>query len=150
MRHNAVALLAGMIFAVGLAVSGMTQPSKVIGFLDFTGAWDASLAFVMIGAIGLNLLVFRRALRRSGPILGGRFHLPERNDIEPRLVIGAALFGIGWGIAGYCPGPGLVSLVSGSAGPIVFVVAMIAGIVLHHLFEAVLSGASKHEADASS
>lgn len=150
MRHNVVALLAGMIFAIGLAVSGMTQPGKVIGFLDFTGAWDASLAFVMIGAIGLNLVVFRKALQRSGPILGGAFHLPDRKDIEPRLLIGAALFGIGWGIAGYCPGPGVVSLVSGTSGPLVFVVAMIAGIVLHHLFEAVLAGAGKREADASS
>ncbi|MFT3770128.1 MAG: YeeE/YedE family protein [Minicystis sp.] len=150
MKHNAVAFLSGVIFAVGLALSGMTQPSKVLGFLDVAGAWDASLAFVMMAAVGLGLVVFRRVLRRSGPILGGAFHLPDRNDLDARLILGSALFGIGWGLAGYCPGPAFVSLVSGRPGPVIFVGAMLAGIVAHHLVEVVLGAVVKREAGASS
>ncbi len=133
MKKNAVALLSGLVFAIGLGLSGMTQPSKVLDFLDVTGSWDPSLAFVMMGAIGVNVVLFRLVLRRSGPILGGVFQIPKRTDVDRRLLVGAAVFGIGWGLAGYCPGPGLVSLASGGAGAIVFVAAMIAGQIAEHL-----------------
>ncbi len=131
MKPAATAFLSGAVFAVGLAVSGMTQPEKVVGFLDVTGAWDPSLAFVMMGAIGLNIVLFRFILRRTGPVLGGIFQLPTRKDIDARLVIGATLFGAGWGLGGYCPGPALVALGSGAGPAAIFVAAMLAGMVLH-------------------
>ena len=108
------AFACGLIFAIGLGLAGMTQPAKVIGFLDLTGAWDPSLAFVMGGAVLVGLIAFPLILARRRPWLGGRFALPERNDIDAPLVAGAALFGMGWGLSGYCPGPALVSLVTGS------------------------------------
>jgi uncharacterized protein len=135
MKKSAFAFLSGLIFAIGLGVSGMTQPAKVLAFLDVTGAWDASLAFVMIGAIGINLVACRLILRRAGPVLGGVFQLPRRHDIDRRLLLGAGIFGVGWGLAGYCPGPGLVSLAGGHAGAIAFVAAMIAGQAAQHFSE---------------
>lgn len=143
MKRNLVAFAAGLIFAVGLALSGMTQPAKVIGFLDVAGAWDPSLAFVMMSAVGLNLVLFRFILRRSGPVLGGPFHLPDQTAIDGRLIVGSALFGVGWGIAGYCPGPSVVSIASGQTGPILFVAAMMGGFLAHHLFELVLGASPK-------
>jgi uncharacterized membrane protein YedE/YeeE len=127
MKKSAVAFLSGAIFAIGLGVSGMTRPAKVLGFLDVTGAWDASLAFVMLGAIGLGVVGYRLVLRRGGPVLGGELDVPRRQDVDRRLLLGAAIFGVGWGLAGYCPGPALVSLASGHVGVIAFVAAMIAG-----------------------
>ena len=126
----AVAFVAGVLFAVGLAISGMTQPSKVIAFLDVAGAWDPSLAFVMVGAISVYFVATRLVKRRSAPFSGGSFHLPTRRDIEPNLLIGAGLFGVGWGLGGYCPGPSLTSLATGSASAITFVVAMALGMLL--------------------
>jgi hypothetical protein len=120
---------AGALFAVGLAVAGMTVPSKVTGFLDFAGHWDPSLMFVMGGAVMVHFVLFRLILRRSSPIFDTKFHLPTRRDIDVRLVLGAAIFGVGWGLGGYCPGPGLVSLTSG-VGPIVFIATMAAGMWL--------------------
>jgi len=117
----------GFLFAVGLSISGMTQPSKVIGFLDFTGDWDSSLVFVMGGAVSVSLVLLRFIIRRPAPVHGPRFHLPTKKDIDPSLVIGAALFGIGWGLAGYCPGPGLASLGTGSLEALTFVAAMAGG-----------------------
>ena len=137
MKKNALALLSGAIFALGLGVSGMTRPAKVLDFLDVTGAWDASLAFVMMGAIGLNVVVYRLILRRAAPIFGGVFALPTRRDVDVRLLAGAGLFGVGWGLAGYCPGPGVVSLAAGQIGALVFVAMMIAGQVAHYLVERV-------------
>jgi hypothetical protein len=148
-KRNLVALLAGALFAAGLAISGMTQPSKVIGFLDATGAWDPSLAFVMMGAVGLNLLVFRRVLQRKSPVLDGTFHLPRRKEIDARLIGGALLFGLGWGIVGYCPGPAIVSLITGHTGPILFVAAMIGGFAAQHLAESVLRAVGKAQPDVS-
>ena len=130
MKRNAAAFGAGALFAVGLAVSGMTRPAKVVGFLDLAGDWDASLAFVMMGAIAVHFVAYRVVLRRPAPLFDGRFHLPTRRDIDLRLVLGAALFGVGWGLGGYCPGPGLVSAAAGSLGAIVFVVGMTAGMLI--------------------
>jgi len=130
MKRNAAAFGAGALFAVGLALSGMTRPSKVVGFLDLAGDWDASLAFVMMGAIAVHFVAYRVVLRRPAPLFDVRFHLPTRKDIDLRLVLGAALFGVGWGLGGYCPGPGLVSAAAGSLGALVFVVGMTAGMLI--------------------
>lgn len=116
------AALAGFLFAIGLALSGMTSPAKVIGFLNVTGDWDPSLACVMAGAIGVHF-VFAQKAKRGGP----RYHLPTKTKIDAPLLIGSALFGIGWGLGGYCPGPAVVSAVTLRAEPIAFVLAMAAG-----------------------
>lgn len=130
MRQIFAAGLAGLLFALGLGVSGMTRPDKVIGFLDLFGSWDASLAFVMVGAIGVYLLAIRAARRRGAPVLAPSFQLPTRTDIDRRLLLGAAIFGVGWGLAGYCPGPALVSLVTGRASAWIFVGSMLVGMGL--------------------
>ena len=124
---GAVAFAAGLLFALGLGIGGMTQPSKVIGFLDVAGDWDPSLAFVMGGALLVYAIVARLALARPAPMLETKFFVPTRRDIDRPLVLGAVLFGAGWGLAGYCPGPALVSLASGRAAVIVFVAAMLLG-----------------------
>jgi uncharacterized membrane protein YedE/YeeE len=131
-KANLAAFGAGALFAVGLAVSGMTKPSKVVGFLDVGGAWDASLAFVMLGAIAVHFVAYRLIRRRRAPLLDSRFHLPTRKDIDLRLVLGAALFGIGWGLGGFCPGPALVTAAGGGQGALVFALAMTAGILVEH------------------
>src|SRR5690606_36682511 len=122
---------AGLLFGVGLAISGMTQPSKVVGFLDVTGNWDPSLAFVMLGAVLVYFVSSRLVARRESPIFGEGFHLPTRRDLDPKLIAGAALFGIGWGLGGYCPGPGITSLGAGLLTPVLFVAAMAAGTWIH-------------------
>lgn len=121
--------LAGVIFALGLALSGMTQPEKVIGFLDVTGAWDPSLAFVMVGAIGVHGVLVRLIGKRPRPVFAGEFVTPPSTAVDRRLLLGAALFGLGWGIAGYCPGPALVATSALPAA--VFVVCMVVGVALH-------------------
>lgn len=123
-QRLAVAFFAGLLFAFGLAVSGMTQPSKVIGFLDVAGAWDPSLLCVMGGAVGVYLLGSRFVLRRPTPALDDCFRLPEREDVDVPLLAGAALFGVGWGLGGYCPGPVIVALGAGTAEALVFVPSM--------------------------
>lgn len=130
----ASALGAGALFGVGLAIAGMTKPAKVVGFLDLFGAWDASLAFVMIGAIAVHLVAHRLITRRRSPLFDTRFHLPTRKEIDARLVLGAAIFGVGWALAGFCPGPGLVSAASGATGAIVFIVGMTIGMVVEQAF----------------
>jgi len=122
----------GALFALGLAVSGMTKPSKVVAFLDLAGGWDPSLALVMLGAVGVHFLTRRLVLRRRAPLFDTQFHVPTRRDIDLRLVAGAAVFGIGWGLAGFCPGPGIVSAASGAPGALVFVAGMTAGMLLEH------------------
>ena len=124
------AFVCGLVFALGLGLGGMTQPARVIGFLDVTGPWDPTLAFVMGGAVSTASLFFPRILVRSKALSGARFAVPTRQDIDAPLVLGAALFGVGWGLAGYCPGPALVSLVTGSPSVFIFVAAMIAGLFL--------------------
>lgn len=128
-KRDVVAFIAGLIFAVGLAVSGMTQPHKVIGFLDLFGDWDPSLIFVMIGAILVHAVGFQMIKRRASPVLDSAFHLPGEKKIMRPLVTGAMLFGIGWGLGGFCPGPALVSLVTLNVRPLVFVVAMVVGMI---------------------
>jgi uncharacterized membrane protein YedE/YeeE len=125
------AFVSGAVFAVGLGIAGMTQPGKVLAFLDVRGAWDPSLAFVMLGAIATHALLLRLILARGTPLLAARFAPPTRRDIDLRLVAGEALFGIGWGLAGFCPGPAVTSLAGGRAEPLVFVAAMIAGMALY-------------------
>lgn len=124
-------LASGLLFAIGLGVAGMTQPSRVLGFLDVLGAWDPSLMFVMLGAIAVYMPVFWVARR----VLTPRLHLPTRKDIDVRLVAGSAMFGVGWGLAGYCPGPALVSLTTLTGSALVFGVAMLAGMRLHRVLE---------------
>jgi len=122
-----LALGAGFVFGIGLWVSGMANPKKVLGFLDVTGNWDASLMLVMAGAVAVTLLGFRFVLARARPIFAEKFELPTRKDIDLPLVAGAAIFGIGWGIAGYCPGPALTALATLSVESVVFVAAMLVG-----------------------
>jgi uncharacterized membrane protein YedE/YeeE len=128
-------LLAGLVFGLGLIISGMANPAKVLGFLDLTGTWDPSLAFVMGGAIAVGVVAFALAGRRSASLLGTEMRLPSARHIDRRLVAGSVLFGIGWGIAGICPGPGLVSLGMGEIKALVFVAAMLAGMGVFELFE---------------
>lgn len=120
-------LLAGLVFGVGLTISGLVDPSKVVAFLDVAGSWDPSLAFVMLGGIAVAAVGFKLVLRRSQPIFESKFMLPTRKDIDRNLVVGAGLFGIGWGLAGYCPGPALAGLGLGSIEAVVFVAAMVVG-----------------------
>jgi uncharacterized membrane protein YedE/YeeE len=125
-----LALAAGLLFGAGLALGGMTDPAVVLGFLDVAGAWNPTLAFVMGGALAVTTLGYRLAFYRARPLLAGRFSLPRASAIDARLLGGAALFGIGWGLAGYCPGPALASLASAHAGTAVFVLAMLAGLAV--------------------
>jgi uncharacterized membrane protein YedE/YeeE len=132
MKRNAAVFATGALFALGLAVSGMTKPSKIMGFLDLAGHWDASLAFVMLGAIAVHFVAYRVIRRRSAPLFDTKFHVPTRKDIDLRLVLGAALFGIGWALAGFCPGPGLVAAGGGSLQAAVFLVGMTLGMLVEH------------------
>ena len=127
--------VAGVIFGLGLIVSGMADPAKVLGFLDLAGAWDPSLAFVMAGAISVAAVAFAVARKRTVSFLGGAMNLPKTRRIDRRLVAGSLMFGIGWGVAGICPGPGLVALGMGEIKALVFVVAMLAGMGLYEVLE---------------
>jgi hypothetical protein len=121
------ALACGVSFGAGLALSGMTNPAKVLAFLDVTGTWDATLAFVMGGALAVNALAFALTRRRAAPFFSDAFALPTRRDLDARLLGGAALFGVGWGLVGLCPGPALAGLARGEPGVLVFVAAIAAG-----------------------
>ena len=127
MQKNFSALLAGLLFGLGLAISQMISQKKVIGFLDLFGNWDPSLALVMGGAVGVTALLFRLVLRRPNPIFENKFYVPDTNNIDAPLLLGSALFGIGWGIAGFCPGPAFASISLGRLEPVIFVVALVAG-----------------------
>ena len=131
--RTAVNLLAGLVFGLGLLISGMANPAKVQNFLDLAGGFDPSLIFVMAGAVVVTLVGYRFVLRRPKPLLAERFYLPAVKDIDARLVSGAALFGIGWGLSGFCPGPAITSLPLLAKGTLVFVPAMLAGIGLARL-----------------
>jgi uncharacterized protein len=133
------ALLAGLLFGIGLMVSGMANPAKVLGFLDLAGRWDPSLAFVMAGAIAIGSLAFFIAKRRKRSFLGLPVHLPASAEVTPRLILGSAAFGIGWGLAGFCPGPALVALGAGYPKAWGFVAAMVAGMVVFEMVERVKS-----------
>jgi len=127
------ALVAGVLFGIGLAVSHMTNPAVVLGFLDVAGDWNPTLAFVMGGALAVTAAGYRWVLRRERPLLAPGFQLPTRRDIDARLVGGAAVFGLGWGLVGFCPGPALAALASGQPGVLVFAAALVAGSLLARL-----------------
>lgn len=129
------AFVAGLVFGIGLIVSGMTNPAKVLGFLDVAGRWDPSLLCVMGGAIVVGAIAFHGAARRKLSLLGEPMRLPQAGEIDGRLVLGAVTFGIGWGLAGYCPGPALASLLTGGIKPAIFVAAMLAGMVCFEVLE---------------
>ncbi len=128
-------LLAGLVFGLGLIISGMANPAKVLGFLDLAGPWDPSLALVMGGAIAVGFFAFLVAKNRARSLLGAEMRLPNARHIDRRLVLGSALFGMGWGVAGICPGPGLVALGMGESRAVVFVAAMLTGMVVFELIE---------------
>ena len=129
--------LIGVFFGFGLIISGMTNPQKILNFLDLAGSWDPSLLFVMGGAVLVGLAGFYLLTKRSQAFFGGALHVPTRRDISKPLVIGSIIFGVGWGIAGFCPGPAIVSIGSGQAKAVVFVIAMLAGMLIcEHFFSA--------------
>lgn len=136
MKLAVSAFSCGFLFAVGLGVAGMTQPGKVTAFLDVTGSWDPSLLFVMAGAIAVYAVGYRLTTRRPQPLLSDAFRLPKAGKVDSRLLLGSALFGVGWGLSGFCPGPALTSLVTLRAEPLVFVAALLAGMLLFEASEA--------------
>lgn len=133
-RFLIAAFASGGLFGLGLALSGMTDARRILGFLDVTGDFDPTLAFVLGGGVMTTLLLFRPVLRRGRPLFATDFRLPTLRDVDARLVLGAALFGIGWGLAGYCPGPALAGLGAGATEALWFVPAMVAGIVVQRLW----------------
>ena len=141
-----MSLLAGLVFGLGLIISGMADPSKVLGFLDLAGNWDPSLAFVMGGALLVGSLAFPFAVKRPQSLLGEAMRLPTATKIDRRLVLGRLTFGVGWGLAGYCPGPALVSLSQGGAKPLLFFFAMIVGMLIFELLERVSAASHKKAA----
>lgn len=134
-RELGVALGSGSLFAVGLAVSGMTRPEKVIGFLDVLGGFDPTLAFVMAGAILVHATSWRLIRKRRSPLFALDFRLPAAKRPDARLIVGSALFGVGWGLAGYCPGPALTAMGSMGLAPVVFVLSMLSGMIGFAVFE---------------
>ena len=128
-----VALGTGILFGVGLAVSNMVNPAKVLGFLDVTGSWDPSLILVMAGALAVTSLTFPRILRQSGPILDSAFIVAAKSQIDTRLIGGSVIFGVGWGLVGLCPGPAVAALAYGNLEPAIFLVAMLAGMWLYRV-----------------
>lgn len=135
MRNNFFSFIVGLIFAIGLGISGMTQPSKIIGFLDIFGDWDPALVFVMLGAISVHFIAYKIIRKRQTPLFSGDWHVPGRKEITPSLVFGALIFGVGWGLGGYCPGPAMVSVASFQFRPIVFVFSMLGGMLFFRLLD---------------
>lgn len=135
MKYSLASLFAGLVFGFGLIVSGMANPEKVLGFLDIAGLWVPSLAFVMGGAILVGVFAFAVARKRTLSFLGFNMKLPGHTHIDKRLVLGGLMFGVGWGIAGFCPGPGLVALGAGESKAAVFVIAMVAGMAIFEVIE---------------
>lgn len=133
MGEKTAGLIAGIIFGIGLSISGMVNPSKVIGFLDFFGRWDPSLAFVMGGAVTVYAIGYRLVIKSSKPVCAEKFHVPTRSDLDARLISGAILFGGGWGLAGYCPGPAITGLAFGFSQTFIFFVAMGVGMIIFKL-----------------
>lgn len=141
-----MALVVGLLFGIGLIVSGMTDPAKVIGFLDLTGNWDPSLGFVMGGAILVGIFAFGVARKRQRSLLGAPMRLPTATVIDRRLVLGSLAFGAGWGLAGYCPGPALASLATGGDKPLLFTLAMLAGMALFEVLERISTARAQGKA----
>lgn len=130
-----VAFVSGTLFSVGLVVGGMTQPKKIVDFLDFTGKWDPSLAFVMGGALAVYVATYLLTQNRDEPVFEGEFHIPTRSELDWRLVGGSAVFGVGWGLGGYCPGPAITAVVSAKLPAVGFVAGMIGGVLLYFGFD---------------
>ena len=141
MKTTLISLLSGLLFGAGLVLSGMTDPAKVQDFLALGAGWNPSLAFVMVGAIGVHWIAYRLVPSMKSPLLGGRWQIPTRRDVDRRLLLGAALFGAGWGLGGYCPGPALTSAVSGAAPTLIFTGSMLAGMWLWSRYEAMQAAA---------
>lgn len=133
--HRLSEFLVGLLFGWGLLIAGMTDPGKVLGFLDLAGAWDPSLAFVMGGGVLVGLVGFALAKKRTASFLGSAMHLPTSRDIDRRLILGSLTFGVGWGLAGFCPGPGIVAMGAGESKAALFVVAMIAGMLVFEVLD---------------
>ena len=138
--NRLVAFLAGLLFGFGLLLSSMANPAQVLAFLDLAGAWDPSLALVMVGAIAAALPAFQLARRRSSSLLGAPMQLPGKRSLDRRLVAGSLLFGVGWGLAGFCPGPALTVLLTGRGKVLVFVAFLLLGMALFQILEASASG----------
>lgn len=132
MKEKLLIFSSGLIFAVGLGISGMTDANKVIAFLNIAGEWDPSLAFVMIGAIGIHLVLFRYIMGRKSPLFGDLFHIPSNQDLDLRLIGGSALFGIGWALGGICPGPGIVSGTTFLTENLIFILFLLIGMIVFH------------------
>lgn len=132
--RNLVAFLSGLIFAYGLFVGGMTDPKKIISFLDLLGKWDPQLLFVMIGALLIHIPAYLYFKKRAHPILDSKKHIPTGKEISKELIIGAFIFGVGWALSGYCPGPGLVSAMDGNWSAVTFAIAMTVGMAIHHFY----------------
>lgn len=135
-----ISLLAGLLFGLGLGISQMIDRDRVLGFLDVSGVWDPTLVFVLAGAVTVTVIAFRFVLRRPHPFLADTFQLPTKKEIDRPLIVGAVLFGIGWGIAGYCPGPGIVALVLGIWNPVLFEIAFIVGSLTYQWYAKQSSG----------
>jgi uncharacterized membrane protein YedE/YeeE len=138
MKNALAALVVGFVFAIGLGLSGMTQPQKVIGFLDIFSSWDPSLIFVMVGAIGVHFVTYKIIRKRESPMFDIQWHVPTKTELTPALIAGSLLFGVGWGLAGFCPGPALTSIASLSATPLIFVFSMITGMLIYKKTDKVL------------
>ena len=136
MRNGIAALLCGFLFGCGLTISNMVDANKILNFLDLTGNWDPSLAFVMLGAVFVAWIGYRFVLRKSHPVLAEKFSLPEKKEIDPKLLIGSAIFGIGWGLAGYCPGPAITALGLGIMDAVHFVIGMIISVIIYQIYAA--------------
>ena len=135
MKNNISALVVGFIFAMGLGISGMTQPQKVIGFLDLFGSWDPSLIFVMLGSILVHSISYKIIRKRASPLFSSQWLVPQKAQITPSLAIGSVIFGVGWGLAGYCPGPALASVASFQLKPFLFVFAMLVGMFIFKILD---------------
>ena len=143
MKNNGMALLAGIVFGLGLSLSQMTNPNKVLGFLDVTGNWDPSLAFVMIGALLVTFFGFKTILKREEPINESSFHLTNKQQLDKSLLLGSAIFGIGWGLSGYCPGPAVAALGLFSGEALVMVVSIYVGFWANKVFMNKISSPSE-------
>lgn len=140
MKSSLAALIVGFVFAIGLGLSGMTDPANVVSFLDIFGDWNPSLIFVMGGALVVHTLLYRLITKRPSPVFASDFRIPKRRDIDRRLLVGSVLFGIGWGLAGYCPAPAITSLASLTLSPTVFVVSMLLGMGAFIILDRRISG----------
>ncbi len=134
-KESVVALVVGLVFGLGLVISGMTQPHKVVGFLDLFGNWDPSLIFVMGGAVAVHFVTYRIVRKRNSPIVMPKWQVPTKTEITKSLMVGAVLFGMGWGLAGFCPGPAITAVASFQVGPILFLVSMLLGMFLFKLID---------------